>query len=290
MKGSLLHFSGLYGETQTTLFPNFIHHESLETRSKLYNWEIHEHIHTELFQMFLIHEGKGKLISEKTQLTFEGPSIILIPANNLHGFSFEPTVQGEVLTFSESILEHLFMDQPKVLWQSQKLQVIAYLGQNEAYEKVMTYKNLVVAEWVEENLEKKTAIQLLFKLLFIQIFRFTAARASDISTQENRQLNYFRSFQKSIKQYALEGKTVQAYAKELGITTVHLNRICNTVAGQSALAIIHGHLIADAKKYLLNTAYSISEISYLLNFKDPAYFTRLFKKYTSVSPSDFRKI
>ena len=45
----------------------------------------------------------------------------------------------------------------------------------------------------------------------------------------------------------------------------------------------------EAKKYLLNTNYSISEVSYFLNFKDPAYFTRLFKKMTGVTPSEFRK-
>jgi AraC family transcriptional activator of pobA len=70
---------------------------------------------------------------------------------------------------------------------------------------------------------------------------------------------------------------------------MHLNRVCKIVVDKSPLQILHELVVAEAKKYLLNTSYSISEISYFLNFNDPAYFTRLFKKNVGVSPSDFRK-
>jgi AraC family transcriptional regulator, transcriptional activator of pobA len=86
-----------------------------------------------------------------------------------------------------------------------------------------------------------------------------------------------------------ESKSIEEYAKELNITAVHLNRICQSIVQKSALQIVQDYLINEAKKYLLNTSYSVSEVSYFLNFKDPAYFTRLFKKQTGVSPSDFRK-
>ncbi|OYU64787.1 MAG: hypothetical protein CFE22_16905 [Cytophagaceae bacterium BCCC1] len=96
-------------------------------------------------------------------------------------------------------------------------------------------------------------------------------------------------FQKSIRQDYSENKTISQYAKEIGITTMHLNRVCKSVINKSPIQIIHDQLISEAKKYLLNTSYSISEISYFLNFNDPAYFTRLFKKNVGVSPSNFRK-
>ena len=40
---------------------------------------------------------------------------------------------------------------------------------------------------------------------------------------------------------------------------------------------------------LLNSDNNISEIAYALGFSDPAYFTRLFKKYFGKSPSEFNK-
>jgi AraC family transcriptional regulator, transcriptional activator of pobA len=101
-------------------------------------------------------------------------------------------------------------------------------------------------------------------------------------------LTYFQEFQKNIKRSFSASKTVTEYAKELNITTVHLNRICQAVAQKSALQVAHEHIISEAKKYLLHTSYTITELCYMLHFNDPAYFSRLFKKEVGVSPKAFR--
>ncbi|WP_064198585.1 MULTISPECIES: helix-turn-helix domain-containing protein [Emticicia] len=290
MKKGLVQFGGLYGDTQSVVFPNFLHHEMLETRSKIYDWEIKEHLHTELFQVFFIDEGNGILISGENELKIEGPSIILIPANTVHGFVFQPEVIGEVITFSESFLENIFKNSPKILMETMQLKILNFGKENSTFDPIIQYRKQILNELIDENPEKRNVIQLLFQLLFIQIYRFSILEKQEISVSDNRMLNYFKAFQKNIKQTITETKSVEAYAKELNITAVHLNRICQAIVKKSALQIIHEYLIAEAKKYLLNTHYSISEVSYFLNFKDPAYFTRLFKKQTGVSPSEFKKI
>lgn len=47
--------------------------------------------------------------------------------------------------------------------------------------------------------------------------------------------------------------------------------------------------INAAKKLLADSSYSINDISYMCGFNYPKYFCRVFKKYTSFSPSDYRK-
>ncbi len=74
-------------------------------------------------------------------------------------------------------------------------------------------------------------------------------------------------------------------AFELGITPVHLNRICNLATGKSAGQLMDEHLLDEAKKYLKYTSYSVSQVAYLLKFEYPNYFARFFKKHTSISPS-----
>lgn len=290
MKNRLVQFGGLYGDMQSVVFPNFLHHEMLETRSKIYDWEIKEHLHADLYQVFIILEGNGVLISGENESKLEGPSIILIPANTVHGFVFQPDIEGEVITFSETFLENIFKDSPKILMETMQLKILNFGQDIPRFEQIIQYKSQILEELIEENPAKSSVIQLLFQLLFIQIYRYSIIDKQEISVSDNRMLNYFKAFQKNIKQTITETKSVEAYAKELNITAVHLNRICQAIVKKSALQIIHEYLIAEAKKYLLNTNYSISEISYFLNFKDPAYFTRLFKKQTGVSPSEFKKI
>ena len=45
----------------------------------------------------------------------------------------------------------------------------------------------------------------------------------------------------------------------------------------------------NAKSLLETTSYNISEISNLVGYENPLYFSRFFKKQFGVSPSQFRK-
>jgi AraC family transcriptional regulator, transcriptional activator of pobA len=69
---------------------------------------------------------------------------------------------------------------------------------------------------------------------------------------------------------------------------MHLNRICQSTIGKMALNVVHSFLFIDAEKYLKFTEYNISEIAYRLNFEDPAYFSRFFRKLLGQSPKQFK--
>ncbi len=285
MNNNLVNFKGLYGDN-TPAHIDFIHHEKLETRSQLYDWEINEHLHTDLIQIFIFKEGQGLFLSEKKKMSIEAPSILVIPANTLHGFAFQAGIQGEVLTFSEHYFESLFKTEPKLMIELNRLKIYP-LHFNDSH--ILSIIEDLFIEIHHEKIEKKLYLENLFRLFFLNLYRIQKqAETTDYNT-DNRSLLYFQKFQKNIKLSLHEEKSVQQYAKDLTITAVHLNRICRRIAQKSALQLIQDHTINEAKKYLKNTNYSVSEISYFLNFKDPAYFTRLFKKQTGITPSEFKK-
>ncbi len=47
--------------------------------------------------------------------------------------------------------------------------------------------------------------------------------------------------------------------------------------------------IANAQSLLENTKYNITEIAAIAGYDNPLYFSRLFKKQTGLSPSEYRK-
>lgn len=289
MKEDLIIFNGLYGDNNYTPMLEFIHSETLESRSKMYNWEIKEHLHTDLAQLFVIEKGEGILISEKKETKITGPGMIYIPTNTLHGFVFQDNVEGEVITFADSYLENNFKNNQKVIYELSHLQCFNFENNSTDFQQIIILKQMIVKELREEKIEKRLFIYALFQTLFLIIYRITQKQTTVAEATDNKTLAYFQTFQKSTKQGFSKTKTISQYAKEIGITTMHLNRVCKAVVNKSPIQIIHEKIITEAKKYLLNTTYSISEISYFLNFNDPAYFTRLFKKNVGVSPSDFRK-
>ena len=282
----ILNFKGLYGDNTSFGLPDFIQYEPLASRSKRYDWEIQEHLHAELFQIFIIHKGEGILTSEKKQLTLKAPCTVIIPANTLHGFHFEPDIDGEVFTFSESYLENTLKHHQGILQTFTSQKIIDFRSKKKNFDLLNVYKNQIIEELFEEELEKKTNLQLLFQLLFIQLLRADTSSEQTNLLTGNRTLKHFQDFIKLLKK---NRRSMEEYAQELGITTVHLNRVCQKIVQKTAVQVVNEYIIGEAKRYLLNTSYSISEISYFLNFNDPAYFTRLFKKVTGVSPSEFRK-
>ena len=63
------------------------------------------------------------------------------------------------------------------------------------------------------------------------------------------------------------------------------------LTGQSATEFVRNIRLKEAKKLLLNNGhqYTISEISYQVGFNDPLYFSRCFRKYFGVPPSEIGK-
>ena len=75
----------------------------------------------------------------------------------------------------------------------------------------------------------------------------------------------------------------------LFMTPNHLNALSNAVLGKPAGELIRDRVMLEAKRLLVNSDYTITQIADLLHFEDNAYFTRFFKKYTGLSPENFRQ-
>ncbi|MCM3087826.1 AraC family transcriptional regulator [Bhargavaea ginsengi] len=83
--------------------------------------------------------------------------------------------------------------------------------------------------------------------------------------------------------------TVEQLAKRAGISTSHLSRIFREHAGLTLIDYINMRKIEESQFYLRNTDLKIAEVSDRFSFCNQSYFTRTFKKYTNVTPKQFRE-
>ncbi|MBY0012590.1 helix-turn-helix transcriptional regulator [Paenibacillus typhae] len=63
-----------------------------------------------------------------------------------------------------------------------------------------------------------------------------------------------------------------------------LRRLVRSSSGYPLHEYMHRLKMAEAKHLLLNTSLQVKEISGMLHYSDPFYFSRLFKKYMGLSP------
>lgn len=98
----------------------------------------------------------------------------------------------------------------------------------------------------------------------------------------------FKAFIKAVSQHFLTVRKVSDYAAMLHVSPDHLNRAIKYCSDKTAHELIDEMLLMEAKSYLLQSSLSVAEIANELAFSDPSHFNRFFKKYCSLTPSEFR--
>jgi AraC family transcriptional regulator, transcriptional activator of pobA len=102
-------------------------------------------------------------------------------------------------------------------------------------------------------------------------------------------LNPLKSFQNLVEKHFLSHKNLAFYADLLHVTSNTLSKKIKSKFNKTPSQIIQQRVILEAKKQIHLTRKSIKEIALELNFTDEFHFSKYFKKYTGVSPTQFRK-
>src|SRR5262244_2802779 len=107
-RSSALPLFHLYGDPPDDQAFDFVHIETISSRSSVHDWTIRAHRHRNLFQILVIERGGGEMIFEATTLGFAAPAAILVAPTTAHGFRFTPEeTDGWVVSFTEDVAEAL---------------------------------------------------------------------------------------------------------------------------------------------------------------------------------------
>lgn len=90
------------------------------------------------------------------------------------------------------------------------------------------------------------------------------------------------------KEY-LKGHPISFYAQKCNLSVYQFIRNFKSATKLPPAKYLEKLRIAKAKELLCDTALTISEISYLVGYNDPFYFSKVFKKTTDITPSYFRE-
>ncbi len=83
--------------------------------------------------------------------------------------------------------------------------------------------------------------------------------------------------------------TLQEIADSIHANPSHLSRKFKQETGQSVIDFINQKRVESAKIYLHNKQTSITDVAFIVGFNDVNYFSRVFKKFTSMTPSQYMK-
>ncbi|MFT4233253.1 MAG: helix-turn-helix transcriptional regulator, partial [Leucobacter sp.] len=99
-----------------------------------------------------------------------------------------------------------------------------------------------------------------------------------------------REFLKQVLRAPDERLTVSACAAELGVTASYLAEQVSVDTGATPGSIIRRSIAREAQRLLSGTSSSAAQISSMLGFTEPSYFSRFFRREVGCSPSEYRII
>lgn len=98
----------------------------------------------------------------------------------------------------------------------------------------------------------------------------------------------FKNFLALLENNFRRPEGVDFYAEKLFMSARNLNLICQQIMQKSVSELIETRKLIEAKNLLIYTDKTVSEIGFELGYNEKAYFTRVFKKRTGQTPTDFK--
>lgn len=129
---------------------------------------------------------------------------------------------------------------------------------------------------------------IIFNLL-LEIAEIVSLEGGDSKENKKKKKELFLKFNELVKENILLYKDVGFYAKQLYISDKYLIEVVKKATGKTPHQIIDEALLKEAYVMLGNSGYSITQIAHLLQFSTVSAFGRFFKKYASISPTEYRR-
>jgi AraC family transcriptional activator of pobA len=282
----------LYGDPPDDQAFDFIHIETIASRSSVHDWTIRAHRHRNLFQILLIERGGGEMTFEAATIAFTAPCAVLVPATIAHGFRFQPGVtDGWVMTFTEDVAEAMGDRRGEALARLKALaaEPVVPLGEHE--------RDRLAQRAVELHEERflaragfRIAMRGLLALIAVEVARLAAARGrsgADVVALEPTGATV-DALRKLVEEHFHKERQLAFYADRLAMTVDRLNDHVRRATGVTAGHLIRQRVLTEAKRQLVFTSLPIHEIAYDLAFSDPSHFARFFRKQTGTTPHEFR--
>jgi AraC family transcriptional regulator, transcriptional activator of pobA len=239
------------------------------------------------YLLMLFTKGSGSHTIDFTKYNVRPGSVFFMAPAEVHSWNLSDDTDGFVIFFNS---EFYMMD---VI--SKKLHSLPFFkSKNKLRNGILNESSLKEIELImrsitaENNKPSAFKKNILRSYLDVLLYKLSSL-LSESNIPETQKNSVIPELEILIEKNFKKHQPVSFYSEKLNITPQQLNTYAKNNLNKTVGEMIHERLLSEAKRLLIYSTLSISEIAYELNFADNSYFNRFFKKAEKLTPDQFRK-
>lgn len=218
-------------------------------------------------------------------------SVFMLNPGQTHYWELSDDIEGMILFHSKEFFDVCFTNQSVFdfpFFYSVHNPSALFLEPAQTAHLADNFQN-ILQEYTHRHLLSRQKIVSLLNCIYIDLSRVYLQSGHNKLLKPGKYAGYLRKLEELIEEQFKKEKSAATYAERLNITKRHLNRLTQQMLGKSTTQLITERVILEAKRLIVYDASSLATISHELGYEDYTYFSRLFKKWTGLTPSEFGK-
>lgn len=245
----------------------------------------------EFYMLICVTQGNCIQLVDFEPISCSTGTLLVISPSQVHNFGDFNNWDGWIILFRSEFLipTASTLNELKLAFDLEKIPKKLNLNNDDLCRGIDSIERMVedsIIEGTEEDIHMLLRYQLYAFVTWLNVLH---KREQMHDTIHSRASLRFISFQKLVEKHFSELSHVSEYAIRLNCSEKTLTRATMAAVGKSAKAFISARINLEAKRILVHTDYSISDIAEKLNFKEVTHFSKFFKRETGCTPVEFRQ-
>jgi len=240
------------------------------------------HTHNSYFEIIYLSGGSGHHYIDSHAYDVVPPVMFFVRKEQVHHWELLTEPEGFVLILKKAFIDKSLDNGLKVLLMEISKRSCVHIAEPDAIEALFT---ILTRENAYDHEYSFQITEGLLKSLLAKVLEIAAPQAA-LSPRKG----LYESFFELLNKGDVIKNSVAHYARMLNTSPQNLNAACRKAVNLSAAEVLSGYILDQAKRLLIYTDNTITEISATLDFGDTSHFVKYFKRLTGSTPLAFRRI
>lgn len=237
----------------------------------------------------LIKQGSARIMLNLMEYTIHAGHFAVINPNSIIQITqLSPDFDMQMMGIDKDFLPATLGKEDFLSYLHHHQRNILILLTPQEQEQITGYFQLI---WniLQETTFRRMVIQHLLASLLYYIEYISKNHALINPASPTHQESIFQHFISLVNAHSKAERSVSFYANKLCLTPRYLNTVIRQASQQTVMDWINQSIILEAKVLLKHSNQLIYQISDELNFPNPSFFCKFFKRITGMTPQEYQK-